>query len=81
MINDSRTLPPQFMFILVGCLFVIGAILMNFIRVWANNELNVGVSIKKNCVEESDMEHLSDEMDILVNDDTSKVTSDNDDDD
>jgi len=38
MINDQRVLPPQFMFALSGSLFIIASLLMNFVRVWKNDE-------------------------------------------
>ncbi|XP_066932770.1 monocarboxylate transporter 10-like [Clytia hemisphaerica] len=39
MMNDSKLLQPQFMFVLAGSLFVIGSILINFTRMWHNQDL------------------------------------------
>ena len=37
MVNDSKTLPPQFMFLLAGGLFILGSIVMNFVRILHHN--------------------------------------------
>ena len=62
MVNDSKILPPQFMFLLAGSLFIVGSIIMYAIRVLCRRDVNKNSNISpanNNSIDqkEIDVEH------------------------
>ena len=77
MVNDSNILPPQFMFLLAGSLFIVGSIIMHIIRVFnrsrVNDTTNLTPTDKNNIDEEKGM-HFWQQTTINLTDSDPLVT-------